>query len=274
VIQSRLMNRNSNIDIKLANYLYNDMDPEEIVEFEEEMSENPELSESFRMNTKVKEYLEAKVQLEEMRADPSFKEAERLADLAFSDQTAEPEIQKRDHRISKTIRHRFIYLSAIAATITLVVLIRIFVPFANTDRLFQAYYSPMDASDFNQRGEQNDLYQNISDGIVSYNQGDYEKSNLIFNQLNDHGTHHPEVQLFRGLTHIGLGQYTLARDILQEYIDGNSRYIPEATWYLGLCYLKTGDVEKARLHFNNLDAYEGLYKEDAQLLARKLRRMK
>jgi tetratricopeptide (TPR) repeat protein len=268
------MNRDSNIDIKLANYLYNDMDPEEIIEFEEEMSENPELLESFRMNTKVKEYLEAKVQLEEMKADPSFEEAERLADLAFTDQTAEPEIQRKSHTVSGTSRRRYIFLSAVAATIALVVLIRILNPFANTDRLYQAYYTPMDAPDFNQRGEHNDLYQYISDGIVSYNQGDYEKSVLVFNQLNDRGVHHPEVQLFRGLSNIGLEQYAVAREILQQYIESNSRYIPEATWYLGLCCLKTGDIEMARLLFDNLDAYEGLYKEDAQLLVRKLRRVK
>ena len=132
----------------------------------------------------------------------------------------------------------------------------------------------MDASDYTQRGEGNDLYKSISEGIISYNQGDYEQSNLIFNQLDNQSDHHPEVQLFSGLTHMGLGQYTQARDILQVYIENNSRYIPEATWYLGLCCLKTGDVEKARLHFIHLDAYEGMYKEDAQVLARKLRRMK
>ena len=268
------MNRNSNIDIKLANYLYNDMDPEEIVEFEEEMSENPELYESFRMNTKVKEYLEAKVQLEEMRADPFFEEAERLADLAFSELSAEPDIQKKDHKTSRTIRHRFFYLSAIAATITLVVLIRIFIPFANTDRLYQAFYTPMDASDYTQRGERNELSQSISEGIINYNRADYKQSNLIFNQLDTQIDHHPEVQLFSGLNHMGLGEYTVARNILQDYIENNSRYIPEVTWYLGLCCLKTGNVEEARLHFLRLDDYEGMYKEDAQVLVRKLRRMK
>ena len=64
------MKLNSNSGIRLTNYIYNDLDPEEIVKIEQELCEDPELSESYRMNVKDKNNMKAKIQLEEMKSDP------------------------------------------------------------------------------------------------------------------------------------------------------------------------------------------------------------
>ena len=84
----------------------------------------------------------------------------------------------------------------------------------------------------------------------------------------------PEVDLFRGLSHIGLEQFGTAKGILADYIENNTRYLPEAIWYLSLCYLKSGEYAKSRALLTRLEAYDGMYMEDAQALERKLRRMK
>ncbi|MCK5135179.1 MAG: hypothetical protein KAR19_05270 [Bacteroidales bacterium] len=269
------MNRNSDRSIRLANYIYDDLAPEEVVTIEQELLEDPELSESYRLNMQVKDYLKAKIQLEEMKSDPYLDEAEKLAELAFESDSNEQEMPSGRHNgISGLIRHRFIYSSAIAAAIAVLVILRVFLPFTTPDRLFRDYYEPLDASDYSQRGEANDLYLNLSEGINSYIQGNYEQSNLLFNQMGSVHSDQPEVQLFTGLTYMALEQYGIARDILDSYIEDNYRYLPEASWYLSLCYLKTGDVEKARDLLSQLDAYDGMYKEDAQSLERKLRRIK
>ena len=57
-------------------------------------------------------------------------------------------------------------------------------------------------------------------------------------------------------------------------VDGNTRYLPEAMWYLSLCYLKVSEVEKAAALLGQLESYDGMYKEDAQTLLKKLRRFK
>ena len=269
------MKDNLNSRIRLANYIYDDLGPEEIVEIEQELVKDPELSESYRLNMQVKEYLKAKIQLEEMKSDPSLDEAEKLANLAFENESAGDEIIENDpQRVPGVSRKWFIYSSAIAAAIVMLIVIRVFVPFTSSDRLFQNYYEPLNASDHSQRDKVQDLNLNLTDGINSYIQGNYERSSLLFNQMGSVQEVQPEVQLFRGLNYMALGQYEPAREILNNYIENNYRYLPEATWYLSLCYLKTGDVNEARLHLTQLDAYEGMYKEDAQALARKLQRIK
>ncbi len=87
-------------------------------------------------------------------------------------------------------------------------------------------------------------------------------------------TNQPEVQLFSALTYMGLEQYEPAREILDQYVETNFRYLPEALWYLSLCYLKTGDYDKAGEMLSQLEAYDGMYKEDAQSLVKKLRRIR
>jgi len=269
------MNQYSPNETKMANYLYDDMAEEEIVEFERELSADPELSESYRMNRLVKEYLVSKVQLEELKSDPSLAEAERLANLAFGhthiqeDQPVEDRIQKRNQG-----RKIYIYSAAVAAAIAILVVFRFVATPTNTDLLYQDYYVPLDASDYSQRGEVNDLYEDLSEGINSYIQGDYQLSNSLFKEMETVYQNQPEVELFSALTYMGLEQYESAREILDQYIENNFRYMPEALWYLSLCYLKTGEFEKAGEMLFQLEAYDGMYKEDAQSLEKKLRRIR
>ena len=268
------MNHYSNTDIKLANYLYDDMGPEEMVDFEQELLNSPELSESYRINTKVKEYLKAKVVLEEMKSDSSLVEAERLAESALSRESDTQEPRKNEKKNTGRRQYKITYILAIAAVVTIGIIIRSFVPFTDTERLYITHYEPLNAPDYIQRNELNGSNQLFSEAINWYKQGNYEQSTLLFNQLDELSNHAPEINLYKGLNHLGLEQYDVAEKELDTYIKGNSRYLPEALWYFSLCCLKNGDIEKARFHLEQLTAYEGKYKKDAQSLVRKLRRMK
>ena len=85
------MKRETDRNRMLADYLYNDLDPEERDVLEREIQKNPELYESYQLNVEVKSYLQAKIQLEEMRSDPMLEDAEKLADLAFDVETHDEE---------------------------------------------------------------------------------------------------------------------------------------------------------------------------------------
>ena len=270
------MKKDANRHKKLADYLYHDLDPEEKEALERKISENPDLAESYRLGSKAKKYLKAKIELEEMRSDPSLAEAERLAGLAYGNDpgtgTTSAPTGGGLERLGP--RKKYFFTAVAAAVAVILVMIGLSPSFTSADRLFQNYYEPLDASDYTQRGDGSDLYLNLSEGISIYNQGDYEKSNRVFSHL--YAIHAPvaEVRLFSGLTYMGLGAYDTAAHFLEELLANNVRYVPEATWYLSLCYLKTGELEKAGDLLSGLDEYEGLYREQAQDLRRKLRRIR
>ncbi len=258
---------------RLADYIYNDLGPEEIVEIEREISNDPQLSESYRLNMQVKDYLQSKIQLEEMRSDPQLENAEKLADMAFESDNSHHHESSQVTQPGRRIRN-MAFLAAIAATVTIIVAVGINPFKINQDQLFDRYYEPIEASDYTQRGELNVTYRDIAEGINSYRDGNYNQSIRLFSELASDPAIRSEVHFFTGLSYLGLGQYQRAQTILELIVDDYGRYQPETLWYLSLCYLKTGEFEKATTRLGQLESYDGMYKENAQSLLKKLRRFK
>jgi len=264
----RYMDRNR----KLADYIYNDLGRNEVVEIEREISNDPELSESYQLNMQVKEYLQAKLQLEEMRSDPGLEDAEKLAGMVFDMESHdEAELVVPLGRKRNRIR-KWSFAAAIAASVTILISLGIIPSTVSQDKLFDRYYEPIEASDYSQRGGSNEIYRNIANGIIDYRDGRYNQSIDRLGGLSAVTEIQPEVQLFTALSYIGLGQYLEAQSILEPAVDSNNRYQPESMWYLSLCYLKTGEVEKASSLLGQLEKYDGLYQRDARSLRKKLRR--
>ena len=258
---------------RLADYIYDDLGPEGIVEIEKEISNDPQLSESYRLNMQVKDYLQAKIQLEEMRSDPQLENAEKLADMAFEFQTEKSHESKPAGQPGRRLRN-MVFVTAIAATVTIIIAVGILPSNINQDQLFDRYYEPIEASDYSQRGELNEMYRDIADGINSYRDGNYRQSIDQFDKLASDRSIRAEVHFFTGLSYMGLEEYQPAQNNLELIADGHSRYQAETLWYLSLCYLKTGEFEKATALLGQLEAYDGMYKKDTQTLLKKLRRFR
>jgi len=272
------MGRELDKNRKLADYIYNDLSVEEIVEMEREISDDPQWADSYRLNVEVKEYLQAKLQLEEMRSDPQLKDAERLANLAFTSEpdgplVEQPAINKSRASVSRKNRAlRLTMVTALAASIALVLAFGILPSQLNEDRMFDRFYEPFAASDFQQRGSEQ-LYKEVAVGINLYKDGNYQQSIEQFSKLGSDPSVHSEVQFYSALSYLGLGQYTSAQELFRSLSAVENKYRAEALWYHGLSCLKTGDYEKAAVLFEELEKYNGLYQKDSQFLRRKLSRL-
>ena len=238
---------------RLADYIYKDMNPEEIVEFERELSNDPQLSESYQLNKQVSDYLRTKIQLEEMRSDPMLEDAERLADLAFDMPYEGESPEKSDEGIlnpliSEEGRKNRVRILTFAAAIAagLAILLTLGIPSRlDQDLLYDRYYLPLEASDYSQRGEASEAYMDIAMGINNYLDGNYVESIEQFRQLASDPLLRSEVLFFSALSHMGLGQYKNAQNIFKSLIISDSRYHMETLWYLSLCCLKAGEFDQA-----------------------------
>lgn len=260
---------------RLADYIYNDLSPEEMVEFEREISMDPVLSERYELNKQVKDYLQAKIQLEEMRSDPMLEDAEKLANMTFDMVSGEEEQHREaipvDRKRNKIRRLTF----AVAIAAGVAILLTLGIPsFINQDQLFDRYYEPLAASDYSQRGESNVAYGSIAMGINSYLDGNYAQSIEQFSQLDADPVFQTEVLFFSALSQLGLGQYENARKLFESLINSDSRYHLETLWYLSLSCMKAGEIDAAYSYLGQLEKYEGMYQSDAQSLRKRLRRFK
>lgn len=259
---------------RLADYIYNDLSPEKKVEFERELSNNPELSETYVLTKEVVDYLRTKIQLEELRSDPQLEDAEKLADMAFEnasdgeDRNMVIPIDRKRNRV-----RNLTFAAAIAAGVA--ILLTLGIPSRlDQDLLFDRYYVALEASDYSQRGASNEAYTDIAMGINNYLDGNYSKSIEQLNQLATDPVFQAEVQFFSALSHMGLGQYKNAQSIFESLLTSDSRYHLETLWYLSLCCLKAGEFDQAWQHLELLENYAGMYQKDAQTLRKKLSRLK
>jgi len=268
------MERKLDRDRRLADYIYNDLSSEEVVEMEREISGDPELSESYLLHTQVKEYLQTKLQLEEMRSDPQLEEAEKLAAMAFETEShseMDP-VSIPGDRQRKRVRN-LIVVSAIAAGLAILITFGILPSGMNPDRLYDRYYAPLAATDYSQRGDAKEIYRDIARGINHYLDGNYSQSIEQFGMLASDPAVRTEVQFYTALSNLGLGQYQPAQSLLESVVNADSKYQAEALWYLSLLYLKTGNFNQADSLLAKLELYDGLYQKDAQALRKKLRRL-
>ena len=268
------MERKLDRNRRLADYIYNDLGSEEVVEIKKEISQDPQFSESYQLNMQVKDYLQAKIQLEEMRSDPQLEDAEKLANIAF-EMESHGEL-KLEPLPPVTKRKRIRYMTfavAVAASVAIIISVGIIPSSLDQDRLFDRYYEPYEASDYAQRGGANEMYRDMATGINNYVDGNYQNSIDQFSTLASIPDIQSEVQFYSALSYLGLGQYQSAQYMLESVLDGASRYQAEILWYLSLCYLKASELDKATAVLGQLEIYDGLYQKDAQTLRKKLRRL-
>ncbi len=167
-----------------------------------------------------------------------------------------------------------IFILAVAAVFSLGIVLTGFSHSFNSDSVFDRYYQPLAASNHIQRGNERTTLDNITKGINLYLASDYSSSIRQFNELIAEGQNIAEIQMFLGLSYMGEQNYQQAIDLFEDFDKEFYLFIPEVTWYLSLCYIKTGKIEEAQLLLTTLLAYDGLYHNDSNELLRQLKRIK
>ena len=108
-----------------------------------------------------------------------------------------------------------------------------------------------------------------TEAFQAYEQGEYQKAAAMFSTLLKE-KEEPGVLLLLGNCNLILGNVEEAK---QNFTTLNSDFDEldiQAKWFLGLCYLKSGDVEKARTMLTELGQTEISYADKAKELLEKL----
>lgn len=81
-----------------------------------------------------------------------------------------------------------------------------------------------------------------------------------------------ESVFMHGMANMEVKNYPVASGSFSRVIEHNDNlYLEDAEWYLGLCYMMTGNLEKALSQFGSIAASESRYKRQAARLSRKLK---
>lgn len=279
---------------KIANYIFEDMEPEERVQFEAELESNEELAKEYRRQINAAKYLKTKAQVEEVVNDPDFAEAERQVEQFFREKDAANDAGAADTTkasdaadaagaadssnerpatrpsANRSLKRILYPLLAAAAIFTGIILV-LQAPGDPNERIFNRYYQPLADGRLISRGQTSGLSVTFEEALNLYFEEDYSQSASLFSELSQSDPNQPEYSLFEGLSVLGAGEYSKAATVFDSYLSRYDIYIPEAQWYLSLCYVKLEQPEKAKDLLNELSSLDGKYGVDSKKLLKKLK---
>lgn len=108
--------------------------------------------------------------------------------------------------------------------------------------------------------------------IELYYKQDYEQAAVLFFKVIETNPKDMQSMLLNGVANFEISKYPEAQNSLNKVIDDNNNlFIDQAEWYLALCYIKTGETEKAKIQLLTIRKGDGIYKSNARKILRKLK---
>lgn len=231
-----MMDTKFDLNERIEKYLNNQLNPKELELFNKEI----ELNENLKQEIKLEEDLKIIVQREDVL---DLREKIHTASLLY----------KPKEKQTKIIHFNFKKSMLIAACITAAVIVsslifnNMFIE-NNTKNLFKTYYNSDISLNLNRSGS-----NGLAEALISYNQKNYQDAISIFNEILASDSSNIAVAFYAGVSYIETEDYNNAIKLFNHIIiDQNNLYIEHAEWFLALCYLKTGNKDKAIKEFEKI----------------------
>ncbi len=177
-------------------------------------------------------------------------------------------LQNQSTGIIRYINHYKV--SAVAAAITIlsavgVLLVTMFNNPTN-DQLYAAYFQP-EQSVLSVRSAGVNMEQTIIQGMQLYEMKQFGAAVEMFNLAPSNLLG----KLYAGIALMEINNFEMAIDNFNLIIEHNDNlFIDQAEWYLGLCYVKTNQVDQARQILNKIIVENTKYKKESLALLNKL----
>ncbi len=174
--------------------------------------------------------------------------------------------------VKKRIKPAMLGYTAIIAGFILVGAILIFNGRSLTsDEILEQFYESYEVTTPS-RSQQAILNSDYSTAIEYYNIRDYKNAALYFKKVLSGDSKYMESVMLYGVSNFEIKNYPEAKYSFREVLDNDDNlFLEDAKWYLALCYLQTGELEKAADELNQIKNSESIYKKDASRILRKMK---
>jgi len=160
---------------------------------------------------------------------------------------------------------------AAAATIVIAVLLLfVFIQPESPEKLFARNFEPYpNVFEPTQRGADATLDKRAK-AFAMYEQKNYAEAARLFNELLSE-KQEPELLLLLGNANMVLNRDSEAKNNFLTLIRDSDKLDEQAKWFLSLCYLKSGESEKAKVIWEELGDPKITYSEKAKNLLKKVK---
>jgi tetratricopeptide (TPR) repeat protein len=254
------MKHEMNYSMYVDRYLDGVMSVDEQFWFEKELQHDADLREEVKLQRDVQKMLAEKEVLDlETELDAIYK------------QTYQP-WRKSISTIPKNIKNSLNKYTIVAASIAVLIITSlIFIGRSSSSNadIYNAYFQPADISMSFRAGTGID--SDLRAAMTFYENKEYTKAIQLFEQVLAEDNSRIGLNLYSGISHMEIDEYAEANKSFKKVIDHKANaFIESAEWYLGLCYLKTDDNDRAIMVFEQIVDRDGYFKKDARKIIKKL----
>ncbi len=142
--------------------------------------------------------------------------------------------------------------------------------FSTNEKMFEKYYEKYEPLNFRASASLNDeIYQ---DAVIAYNNEEYEQALHLFEEVLEADMGRMEANIMSGVSNMELSNYQMASGSFNKVIDHKDNlFIEDAQWYLGFCYLKTENKNKAIEQFTKIAESSSSRNKKARKILRKIK---
>ncbi len=209
-------------------YIANEMAPAERAAFKNELRSNPELAQELKLSQNIDSTLQR---------DDIIDLRQKIRAAIEAGRTVENEVPVIRMKTRKWWYAAASILALAAVSVTLFMQSN---RNLSNDSLFNKYYNSENIVD-QTRGD-----ETIVDAVIKFQQKDYQKASDLFQRILAKDNLNIAVWFYYGIANIETQNYTNSITAFNTIINQHDNlYVEHAEWYLGLCYLKNNQKEKA-----------------------------
>jgi tetratricopeptide (TPR) repeat protein len=235
---------------KIELYLANEMDAAEKAVFEQELTENEDLKETYLLYVSIQNTMK-----QDVNADK-----EGFQKIINEQQQKHFNTNKQFKKQAPIRKLLFIGLSAAA----IIAIMFTFFPRGSAGKKsneeLYAYYAKVDAVDEITRGNNDSLF-NMAAQL--FNQKKYAESAKLFEKIQSNNA---QVQFILGIAYTETKEFDKAVTYFNEVLKGNSVFKEKAYWHKAMVYLKKNETEKCKEQLKSISKESDYYDEAQQLL--------
>ena len=281
-----------NYSEKIDKYLDGELQGNELRQFENELSMNPELAEAVDKFRNLYDFIRQQYTKMMSGTGKNYRiedqEINELIDAyRLKNGEEEPENVKilrkklenayksyiRNTRKQKLQKTRRILYTAAAVFLVIIVTSVIYYLQNKTysnERLYSMYYEPYNRNIYTriESGEPEGVFMQA---MIKYADEDYENALDLFKRVPSTDDLILPAHFYSGISFMQTRQYhEAASSFLYIIKQPDNELIYQSEWYLGLCYLKTGETGKAFTQFKKITRSNSNYKEKSEDILKKL----
>jgi len=241
------MNTHNNIE----RYIQNDLEHEELILFENALVNDASLKAEYKLRKDI---------------DNAIKEQDITLLRDQLDEIADISPYRSKSGLLSFIKNSKRWVAAAAITLLLAFGGSAYLitnqPVSN-EMVFNEFYKPYKVT-VSYRSADSELNNILTSAFEAYKDQNFTHALTLFQKVLNK-REDIAVRMYSGVSYIEIEEYKKANKSFKKILDGEDNlFIDQAKWYLAMCYIKVGNLDKAKYWLKNLKSTSDHYEEKAE----------